>query len=65
MPALAPLNADAVIRLVAESPGIRLGAALDACRDSGFRLSETSAIFRRLINAGRIQLTADRRLYAL
>lgn len=63
MPA-APLNADAVIRLIAESPGIRLGAALDACRDSGFKLPEVSATFRRLINAGQIQLTDDRRLYA-
>lgn len=44
MPA-APLNADAGIRLIAESPGIRLGAALDACRDSGFVLPEVSATF--------------------
>jgi len=41
----APLNADAGIRLIAESPGIRLGAALDACRDSGFVLPEVSATF--------------------
>lgn len=58
-----PLTPDAVLRLVGESPGIRLGAALDACRDSGFDRADVSRTFLALINADQIALSADRRLY--
>lgn len=58
-----PLTPDAALRLVGESPGIRLGAAMDACRDSGYDRGDISKTFLALINTGQIELTADRRLY--
>lgn len=55
MRAATPLTPDAVLRLVGESPGIRLGAALDACRDAGFDRADVSETFLALINADRIE----------
>ena len=51
-----------VLRLVTESPGIRLGAALDAVCDFG-GLPDTSAALLRLIRSGAVELDAERRLY--
>lgn len=54
----------AIRRLVAESPGIRLGAALDACKGLGWPLADVSRNMVALIRGGGVTLTDDRRLYA-
>lgn len=54
----------AIKRLISESPGIRLGAALDACREAGYPLPDTSNVMVSLIRSGEVELTVDRRLYA-
>lgn len=53
---------DRVLRLVTESPGIYLGAALDAIVDFA-GLPDTSAALLRLIRSGAVELDVERRLY--